>query len=991
MRPVPILLAALGAAPLALFGLEWAGVTELSWLRFQRPLLSFVTAPLALFLAYRLGALPGRMTALRRSLIEATVTLAALCATFVVLGLELGRPLDRLVVVVAVDRSRSIDLVPDATGRIASELMAAETSMREQDRIARVAFGASAALEDPPRPKTGLPSPQKAEIARDGTDLGAAIRQALAAIPPDSAARIALVSDGVATRGDALSAALSAAALGIPIDVVPLDQGKIPNVRVESLRLTPRAAEGEALDLKLITQSGSDAEIELRIYRDGELVRRGPTRITQGEDVVALREIAPGPGLHRYDVEITALDTKQDQAPDDNLGTSFVRVRGPSTALVIADDPRYAKPIAEALRGAAFEVSAVGPTATPADLAGFARHDLVVLGSISAADFSPSQLEALKSYVRDLGGGALLLGGEHSMGPGGYARTPVEDLSPVSFDLKQERRRASLSEIIAVDYSGSMSATAGGHTKLELANEAAVRSAELLGTGDRLGVFHVDTTVRVTVPLNPVADKADIARRIRAVGVGGGGIFVDLTLEAAYKALDRESTQLKHVLLFADGSDAEERNNAPALASRAKARGVTTSVVALGNGSDVPGLERLASIGGGRFYLVEDATRLPAVFAQETVIASRSAINEVSFVPALGSSGPALRGVDLGQAPTLTGYVVTIPKGRATVHLVGPENDPILASWALGIGRAGAFTSDYGDRWGRAWTDWPGAARLFGQLGRELARRADDPRIKVETDTLGGELSVRVTALDQRGQSDLFRRLHVKVAGPDGFSRDVALDATGAGSFSAKVPLSRPGSYLTTVVDDDTGSALATTGSALAFGEELRPSGTDRGQLARLSAITGGKVRTTLGGIFDDRELERRAYQALDTLWLILGASALLASVAVRRLSLSVPSWLRRRPKPAAASAPSAPSAADSGTLAALRAARKRSEVPATSAPAPRPASPPSAPQVSAQRSAPGRAGPEPAPSGPRSNPAKKSQSAAEILLERRRRRERGH
>jgi hypothetical protein len=67
MRPVPILLAALGAAPLALFGLEWAGVTELSWLRFQRPLLSFVTAPLALFLAYRLGALPGRMTALRRS------------------------------------------------------------------------------------------------------------------------------------------------------------------------------------------------------------------------------------------------------------------------------------------------------------------------------------------------------------------------------------------------------------------------------------------------------------------------------------------------------------------------------------------------------------------------------------------------------------------------------------------------------------------------------------------------------------------------------------------------------------------------------------------------------------------------------------------------------------------------------------------------------------------------------------------------------------
>ncbi len=988
MRPVPTLLAVLGASPLVLFGLEWSGGLELPWLRFQRPLLSLVTAPIALFLAHRLGALPPRMTALRRRLIEATVALAALCAGFVVLGLELGRPLDRLVVVVAVDRSRSIDLVPNASGRIASELMAAETSMREQDRIARVAFGASAALEDPPRPKTALPSPQKADIARDGTDLSGAIRQALAAIPPDSAARIALVSDGVATRGDALSAALSAAALGIPIDVIPLDQGSIPNVRVESLRLPPRAAEGEAIDLKLITQAGSDAEVEVRLYRDGELVRRGPTRITQGEDVVALREIAPGPGLHRYDVEISALDSQQDQAPDDNQGTSFVRVRGPSTALVIADDPRYAKPIAEALRGAAFEVSAVGPSGTPADLAGFARHDLVVLGSISAADFSPSQLEALKSYVRDLGGGVLLLGGEHSMGPGGYARTPVEELSPLSFDLKQERRRASLSEIIAVDYSGSMSATAGGQTKLELANEAAVRSAELLGTGDRLGVFHVDTTVRVTVPLSPVTDKAELARRIRAVGVGGGGIFVDLTLDAAYKALDREATQLKHVLLFADGSDAEERNNAPALASRAKARGITTSVVALGNGSDVPALERLASIGGGRFYLVEDATRLPAVFAQETVIASRSAINEVSFVPALGSPGPALRGVDLGQAPTLKGYVVTIPKGRATVQLVGPENDPILASWALGIGRAGAFTSDYGDRWGRAWTDWPGAARLFGQVGRELARRADDPRIRVETDTLGGELSVRVTALDQAGQSDLFRRLHVKVAGPDGFSRDVALDTTGAGSFSAKLPLSRPGSYLTTVVDDETGSALATTGAALAFGEELRPSGTDRTGLAKLSAITGGKQRTTLGGIFNDRELERRAYQALDSLWLILGASALLASVAARRLSLTLPSWLRRSRKPKAAS-PARPSAADTGTLAALRAARKRSELPVADAPPPR-AAPPSTSQAEAPRAPPPPRAALQRPSPQPRTGAKKSQSAAEILLERRRRRERG-
>ena len=71
-----------------------------------------------------------------------------------------------------------------------------------------------------------------------------------------------------------------------------------------------------------------------------------------------------------------------------------------------------------------------------------------------------------------------------------------------------------------------------------------------------------------------------ITKKIRAVSIGGGGIYIDLTLEAAYAALAAESVQLKHLLLFSDGSDAEERSNAFALVSAAKTRGITTSVVA---------------------------------------------------------------------------------------------------------------------------------------------------------------------------------------------------------------------------------------------------------------------------------------------------------------------------------------------------------------------------------------------------------------------------
>ena len=38
---------------------------------------------------------------------------------------------------------------------------------------------------------------------------------------------------------------------------------------------------------------------------------------------------------------------------------------------------------------------------------------------------------------------------------------PVEDVSPVAFDLKEEKRRASLAQVNAIDYSGSMAMTVG--------------------------------------------------------------------------------------------------------------------------------------------------------------------------------------------------------------------------------------------------------------------------------------------------------------------------------------------------------------------------------------------------------------------------------------------------------------------------------------------------------------------------------------------------
>ncbi len=1008
-RPWLAVIAVLACVPPSLAALATPGFFELGFLRLERPWLALPAAVVVLAGLTRLERLSPRQAPFRRSSTEALSAVTLLAASLALVGVELGRPLDRLSILVALDRSRSIDLVPNAESRIATELRVAELGMRDDDRIGTLAFGTAAAVEDPLRPRTRLPAPQRAEVGRDGTDLGVAIRHALGELPPDSSARIVLLSDGVATRGDALGAALAAVAAGVPVDAVPLDQAKVPDVRILALRMPPRASEGEPLELRVVTASSAPARVEVRVLRDGEPIRSGEVQIAAGEDVLHLRELAPAPGFHRYDVELTAKDPAQDLAHEDNDASAFVRVRGQATALVLEHDPPLAAPLVRALEAAAFRVDVRGASAVPADVAGFAAYDLVTLSDIPASDLAPSQLDALASYVRDLGGGLVLFGGDRGLGPGGYGRTPLEEVSPVSFDVKQERRRASLAEVIAVDYSGSMSMSVGSKTKLDLANEAAARSADLLGGGDRLGVMHVDTTVRWTVPLGPVSDKPAIERDIRAVGPGGGGIYVDLALTTAYEALRREHVQLKHCLLFSDGADAEQHETSLSLASRAKANGITTSVVALGNGSDVPDLEQVSRVGGGRFYLIEDATRLPAVFAQETVLASRSAINEVSFRPALGSPGPALRGIDFGREPPLTGYVVTVPKARAQVHLTGPEGDPILATWSAGVGRTAVFTSDFKDRWGQSWTSWDGAGRLFGQLARDIARRADDPHLRLEADTQGGVLRLRANVVDDRGRAETFRRLRATVAGPDGFSRTVELEAVGTGAYAAQVPLERPGAYVATATDEARPTSVATAGAALSTGEELRPTGTDRALLRRVSELSGGKLRDTLAGIFNDRPVRRFAYESLSAPLALLAALGVLLMVTARRLALPVsvaelPARVRaaraerrrrehkkRRERPQSSSP----------TLEVLKEAKSRGREQVApphastgnerSAPIARAPSRASAASATGSASSNGTSAPaphtsvEPSASGPASRP----RSAAEILLARRKHRQR--
>ncbi|MEW5986777.1 MAG: vWA domain-containing protein, partial [Chloroflexota bacterium] len=158
----------------------------------------------------------------RRSAVS--LGLRLLIVTLLVLalaGAQTVHTADELAVVFLIDASDSISATQ--TAQAEEWVRAAIEGMGVNDQAAVVVFGANALVERPMSrlaelaPITSIPQTWQ-------TDLAEAIRLGLALFPAGSARRLVILSDGLATTGDALAAARLAAASGVVIDVLPLSR-----------------------------------------------------------------------------------------------------------------------------------------------------------------------------------------------------------------------------------------------------------------------------------------------------------------------------------------------------------------------------------------------------------------------------------------------------------------------------------------------------------------------------------------------------------------------------------------------------------------------------------------------------------------------------------------------------------------------------------------------------------------------------------------------
>lgn len=780
----------------------------------------------------------GRVRRARTTFILLVRVLILALLALSVAGVQLVRAVDELAVVFLVDVSDSVS--PPWKASALSFVEAALAEMGPHDRAGIVVFGSDALVDRPVSAARELD--ELFSIPATGhTDIEEAIRLGLALFPGATQKRLVLLSDGQENVGTAEMAAQLAAAGGVELDVVPLTPGAGAEVWVDALEVPPTLHQGESFSLVVKVHSTARTAATLRVVSNGKLVSDEVIQLHAGLNSYALPLVAGTPGFSTFRVQVTA---EQDTFYQNNQLAAFSLVRGAPRVLIVAREAAESENLVAALTATGLQVEETTPARLSSDLTELGEYAALVLVNVPAVELGPRKMAALQTYVRDLGRGLVCIGGEESYGVGGYFRTPLEETLPVEMRIRDKARMPTLALVFVVDKSGSMGSggTVGGPPKVELAKEAVIRSVELLGPGDKLGVVAFDDNAHWVVDLAPLADVTAVQERVGTIRAGGGtDIFAGL--KAAANAILPADARVKHVVLLTDGG--ANPTGIPELVDEMRAADVTLSVVAVGQ-DYAPFLEPLAVRGGGRFHFVQDPASIPEIFAQETAIAQRAYIIEETFFPRQVASSPILAGIE--AVPALYGYVGTSGKDAAQVVLVSAQGDPILAGWQYGLGRAVAWTSDARGRWAREWVTWEGFPRFWAQAVRWTIVERAESGLEARVVQEGEQARVTVDVVDQAGDYLNGLVVQANVVAPSLEREVVALRQTAPGHYEGVFAAPEEGVYLlgVTAGREEAGGTVRTlasqaTGFVRGYSDEYRRFGADTALLARLAEIGHGR------------------------------------------------------------------------------------------------------------------------------------------------------
>jgi hypothetical protein len=404
--------------------------------------------------------------------------------------------------------------------------------------------------------------------------------------------------------------------------------------------------------------------------------------------------------------------------------------------------------------------------------------------------------------------------------------------------------------------------------KMELARLAASGAVNQLRPIDQVGVLSFDNTFEWAIPVRKADDKALLTRIIAGIRPDGGTQIAP-ALQEALTAMKKVTAASRHIVLLTDGIS--EEGNSFTTANSAKNDKITISTVGIGQDVNKAYLEKVASTALGKSYFVIDLGQLEQILIKDVLEHTGTTTVEEPLAPQVTKKVEILNEVGIEKAPQLKGYVRYIAKPTAETILKIDRDDPLLARWQYGLGRATVFASDAKSRWATDWITWKGYDKFWTNIVRDLLPHTQDGESTLTYDSANGELvaSYRLgrNVREPAAVPMLF------AFGPGGFQQPINVRKIAAGTYEGRVKIgSREGLFRVLPAEE---SKLFPEIGLYRPEAELTEYGNNEALLKQVSDYTGGQFNPEPTNVFTN---SGKSIETTLTLWPgFLGLAVLLS------------------------------------------------------------------------------------------------------------------
>lgn len=753
-----------------------------------------------------------------------------------------------------------------------------------KDLIGIISFGENTQIEsfiskDPSFKKI------EGNILGSYTNLEGAINSAVSLFPNDSKKRLVILSDGEENKGLGQRTLDTLKEQGIEVKVSKSEKNLGKEVSVEGLSLPEKLNMGQEFNLVININSTTTNKSKLHLYNGREKIGEESVDLQSGENRFVFKDKATSGGFKAYKV---VLDPEEDSEKRNNEAVAFVNVSDTPKVLVIEDKEGESVGVSEVLKKSQMEYKVIKSHLAPRAIEDMMVYKSIITCNVSAENLNNGFMTNIESYVRDFGGGYIALGGDNSFALGGYFDTPLEKILPVNMEMKGKKEIPKMSLMLVIDKSGSMTAGSDGINKMEMAKEAAIRSLKSLRKGkDEIGVLTFDGSYKWVVERKVVDNPEDIEADIGSIRADGGTSILP-ALNAGYESLKESDAKIKHIILLTDGQ--AENSGYESVLKAINDNEITASTVAVGLDSDRNLLESIAKECHGRFYEVTDSSSIPAIFAKETMMATKKYLNNREFTPIISSNHSILKGFNEGF-PNLLGYIGASEKDKARRILKSDEDDPILTAWQYGLGKTVAWNSDLSGKWSKNYTTWQDNLKLWQNIiGYTISNyNEDDSIISFSND--GDKLNINFEDKNNNEELDTM----ATIVRPDGEKLETKLYSISPGKYSGEIDLKDSGVYMVNVKSTKNGEIITVQNSAYAmqYSPEYNIRDNKNNFLDFLNKEGIASFINNPEDVFKGELKVKKAYKDLTFLLIGLSVIIFLIDIALRRFNIDISYYVK--------------------------------------------------------------------------------------------------